>query len=368
MSITCPECSIRYATDLPACPWCGHASAAAPVAAAPPVEGGAGERASEVAEDPDQVASPPTHVEGRTSPPPPPPPRPSSSAAYDLSNIPGPDEEWEPVDDWLDAGPLGGRLPPPDRLKRWGLVGLGVVALLVFGALLAEIFPFGGGDSDSPPATVAAPVTTVVPVTVTTQPPAPTTTLPPPTTTTTTPPTTIAFIEPVGTALSDLLLFETGIGDLEFGRDGIEAVGRLVATLGQPTFDSGVVPAPDDAGGICPGQLQRQVRWGSLSVYNSVGEDGTEVLASVRMRAVDALDPDPGVEGATLSGLQLGDTVADMRSIYDGFLIDVAPGEEGSVWEVRAGSDGRLLVWGTAAGTEGTDTVTSIASSLRCSE
>jgi hypothetical protein len=238
---------------------------------------------------------------------------------------------------------------------------------LVFGGWLAEVLPISlsfGGDSNS---AATAPQITAAPPVATTQPP-PATTLPPETVPppTEAPPTTIAFIEPIGSALTDLAIFELGLGDIEFGADGVETVGRLVATLGQPNADSGQIAAPDAEGGICPGELQRQVRWGSLSVYNRVGDDGVESFASVVVRAADAGETDPAAAVATRSGLRLGNSIEEMRVIYDGFTISEVNDGTITTFELLASSDGRVLLWGTATADEA-QTITSIRSPLRCS-
>ena len=106
------------------------------------------------------------------------------------------------------------------------------------------------------------------------------------------------------------------------------------------------------------------MRWGSLSVYLSVAADGSQTLASAQVKSVDATDPDPGASIESLSGLGVGDTVAELRTVYDGFDIEVSDG----VWELRAGSDGRLLLWGTTSGgtSDSENVLTSLRSSLRC--
>ncbi|MEE8332027.1 MAG: hypothetical protein V3R84_09675 [Acidimicrobiia bacterium] len=362
MSITCTECSIRFAEDLPACPWCGHVREATAVAepSVPAVaETGGG--------DPT-----PTHTETRAVPPPPPPPpreTKSGSVTYDLGQIPGPTEEWEPIDDWIDDGQESEAWTGPRqtrmRVKRWAIIAGGGALAIALGAWLAEIVPLdiGGNGSQAIAPTVAATIpATTPPPPATTTPPSPATTSPP---VTTVPPTTVAFIEPTGEAIAtgEMRIFEKGFGPLEFGDDGVNAVGRLVATLGQPDQDTGQLPAPDREGGFCAGEIQRQVRWGSLSIFNRVGEDGSETFASVQLRSFDASDPDPAGSAGTLSSLKLGATMGELRSLYDGFTINVSPD---NTYEVRAGSDGRLLLWGTTTGSD-PDLVTSIRSPLRCS-
>jgi hypothetical protein len=386
MSITCPECSIRYASDLPACPWCGHVIVAAATPAAverrepanptpthtesttpaaaegrasePPTPTHTASATPAAAESRASEHPTPTHTE--SAPPAPQPQRPS--VAYDLGSIPGPDEEWEPIDEWLEDETATAEVADPDRLKRWGIYILGGIALLAFGAWLAEVLPIGVGTSAASPTPTSAVASTAAPTTA-----APTT-APPASTTTSAPPPAAPTIAPVEPALAvgDLRLSEDGLGELEFGSDGLITVGRLVATFGQPDSDSGVVAAPAvESGGFCEGELQRVVRWGALSIYNAVGDDGAETFASVVIE--DGASDHPANGLSTLSDLGIGDTVAELRAIYEGFRIEFAAGTEDAVWEVRASSDGRLLVWGTSSGTgEPDDVVTSIRSSRRC--
>lgn len=364
MSNTCAECSIRYAKDLPACPWCGHTPEA--TAVAKPSSTAVAETGGS-----DQT---PTHTEARAVPPPPPPPpreTKSGSVTYDLDQIPGPTEEWEPIDDWVDSGQGNDGWTEPRRsgtpVKRWAIIVGGGALAIAFGAWLAEVVPLDiGGNGE--PAVAATVATTVALTTPATTLPAATTTPPPPATTTppatTAPPPTVAFIEPSGDviATSEMRIFERGFGPLEFGGDGANAVGRLVATLGQPDQDTGQLPAVEGEGGFCAGEMQRQVRWGSLSIFNRVGEDGSETLASVHLMSSNASDPDPGGSAGTLSGLKLGATLGELTSLYDGFTINVSAD---STYEVRASSDGRLLLWGSTTGSD-PDLVTSIRSPLRC--
>ena len=353
MSVTCPNCAIRYASELPVCPWCGQSRQEVPA------------NADAATTDSAANEGPPTHTESRPAPPPPPPAS-KSSVTYDLSEIPGPDEDWEPVDTWIEGTAEPAAVEPEESpLRRWAIVGGAVVALLAFGAFLAEVLPVDIGSSDPEPVPTAAATATTLPPATTTP---PVTTSPPPATTVA--PTTVApvaAIEPIGDAISagDLRLDEDGLGVLDFGSDGTETVGRLVATFGQPDADTGVRAAPAEAGGgFCEGELQRQVRWGSLSVYLSVADDGSQTMASAQVDAADATDPDPGASIESLSGLGVGDTVADLRTVYDGFDIEVS----GGVWDLRAGSDGRLLLWGTTSGgaSDAENVLTSLRSSLRC--
>ncbi len=172
--------------------------------------------------------------------------------------------------------------------------------------------------------------------------------------------------EPV--ALDDLRLFDTGIGPLTIGDDGTVVVGRLVASLGQPDADTGTIPG-DGRGGQCPGTPVREVRWGTLAIFNVVEIDGAQTFDSYRLDTAFTSESDPAAGLATRSGLRLGESVAQLRSIYAGF--DLRLGDLGlgyPSFELRSGDDGSLLLWGSLTSEHDDGIVTGIQSPHRCSE
>jgi hypothetical protein len=273
----------------------------------------------------------------------------------------GPDETSPP-----GASAAAGAAGIGPRAKQWLIyAGIGV-ALIIVGAILAETVPVGGGggggSNETVPDVAPAPVATTS-VSDTTPTSAPLDTTP----AETAPSAAVAPpIEPIGDAISadELELGADAIGPLALGSDGAEAVGRLVAGFGQPTSDSGVVVASPDLG-VCSGQM-RTVRWGALTLVNSVGETGEETLVAFRIDAAQASgDADPTASLRTLSGLGLGDTVADLKVIYAGFQVDLTEREGAPAFELYSSADD-FLIWGSITAADDSGTVTGIRSPATC--
>ncbi len=207
-----------------------------------------------------------------------------------------------------------------------------------------------------PPATTAPPVTTTIP---------PATTAPPTTTLTVT--TVPAFIEPVGAGISlNLLpLHFLGMGPLRLGDDADEVLGSLAASLGQPNGDTGPVVSQGEHG-TCPGDEIREVQWGPLVVVSLTDSDAAATFHGYR---VDGRLPDAtglALELETLSGLQIGDTVATLEDIYAGsYTISLTEGTpDGPTFEIRGGSTVLLRGPLTSLGENGT--VQGIFSAAEC--
>lgn len=266
----------------------------------------------------------------------------------------------------------GGGQPNP-----W-LVGLGVAAVLVaISVITFGLFAPDDGSSDTTTAatdgatdsTLDGTETTTGDTTVTTDGGDGTTvttdggdggTLP-----TTTGPITI---EPSGDpiSLAELTMSSNDIGPLDFGDDGDEVLGRLAATFGDPDQDEGFFIG-NGSFGECPGDSIRVVNWGPLLVVIE-GEPGNSQFVSYRLDlALGNLTSDAR-ELATLSGLQVGNTVEQLKSIYSGFVIefpvDAAVG--GVVFELRSQRGGDLLLWGPVDSEEPTSAVTGIFSPNSC--
>jgi hypothetical protein len=256
---------------------------------------------------------------------------------------------------------------------------LAIVVLLVIGALIAEYAPIGPNSSSeitiptgapepvdenpviqttAPPATDAAPATTVPP---------PATTVVATTSTSEPPPETIPPLDPVGDAVtvSDLALGATRLGDLEIGSDGRVVVGRLVASLGQPDDDTGVVTSGGEFG-TCTGDAVRIVRFGSLAVINEVGGDGAETFAAYRVDLTYQAAASPADGLTTISGLTPGDTIADLNAIYAGFTISLDGGGARPTFELRSGA-GELLLHGPVSNVTADGVIEGIYSPDACS-
>lgn len=187
--------------------------------------------------------------------------------------------------------------------------------------------------------------------------------------TTTTTTTTLANFEQytaLGQELSleDLMLQTGGLGVLALGSDAADAVGRLVATFGDPTSDTGPIVATGEYG-ACEGGMVRIVKFGALAAVVIIDNDGTETFAGYRLDlSYDEAATSEAVDLETLSGLKLGYSVSQLRDIYSAFDVEIVSDPEyGRVFELRGGS-GNLLLWGpvTDSGDEGTDTIMGIYS------
>ncbi|HEX9854973.1 MAG TPA: hypothetical protein VGC47_06640 [Acidimicrobiia bacterium] len=261
------------------------------------------------------------------------------------------------------AGPVP-QQPAPKRAARiWVPVGVAVAALGAYLVLFGLILDGGPPDEDAAPQTTlpsqetspataspSEPSTTAAPTTA-----APTTTVPPTTTA-----TTLAPIEAVGDAIpiDELSLGAFALGPLDIGSPAHDAVGRLVATFGQP---DAVIETLDASVGLCDGVAGRLVSWGGLGLVLA-GDGEAEAFAGYRLE----LDADDGPTNGlrTLSGLGLGDTWEQVEAIYPtatGVDIGGAPG-----FIVSRSSDGITLIWGSLAESGSTALVTGIHSPRPC--
>ncbi|MDJ0496527.1 MAG: hypothetical protein QNJ89_01775 [Acidimicrobiia bacterium] len=164
----------------------------------------------------------------------------------------------------------------------------------------------------------------------------------------------------------DLKLEVGGIGPIRLGAPASEAVGQLIATLGEPTSDTGPVPGTDEFGASCRDTQMRVVTFGALAAVVIVDADGAETFGGYRLDLTyEGAATSASVEIETLSGLKLGYSVVDLRRIYDGFDINLVNDPDlGRIFELRSGNTGNLLLWGpvTDSGNEGTDQIMGIYS------
>jgi hypothetical protein len=236
-------------------------------------------------------------------------------------------------------------LPPATPPRSPLLTGL-IVALLL--AVISIAFFQLLGDDDEPTASATSTTTS----TTTAAPGATTTTADTGAATTTTgvtaPPASFDPYEPVGEPIppEQLTLAVDGIGPIEFGSPATEAVGRLIASLGDPTTDSGPVTSTGTYG-ACDGETERIVRWGPLVAVVVIDPDGTEIFGGYRLdlQYGDILSS-PATDLATVSGLKAGDSVLTLEDVYSSFQIDyvVVPGLD-TTFQLF-GSSGAQLLWG----------------------
>jgi hypothetical protein len=176
-------------------------------------------------------------------------------------------------------------------------------------------------------------------------------------------------IEPVGDPIpiGDLQMVSEGIGPLEFGDAAVDVLGALAATFGEPTEDTGFIVG-NGSWGECRGDTIRIVRWGPLAVVMR-GDQPVSVFASYRLDLKYGGITSPTTDIATLSGLRVGDTVADLERIYAGFVIEyVVDPDAGLVFELRGDRNSPVLLWGPVESQNDDALVTGIYSPDSCDE
>lgn len=147
--------------------------------------------------------------------------------------------------------------------------------------------------------------------------------------------------------IDDLKLAVDAVGPVELGKPAVEAIGRLLSSLGPPDEDSGPVVSTG-AYGTCVGQMERIVRWGPFVAIVVIDDSGDERFGGYRLDytygGIDA--PSAGLQ--TLSGLKAGNSVLQLESIYgSSFEIsyEVVPGLN-LTFQLESAASGALLLWG----------------------
>ncbi|MDA2979676.1 MAG: hypothetical protein O3B42_07960 [Actinomycetota bacterium] len=263
-----------------------------------------------------------------------------------------------PFDPSGPQGPATG--PPPGSPLLTGLIlGLLLVALSV------AVFQLFGSDDPG----TAAPTTSTTAADQTSS----TTTVDSSTTTSTTVPSTDPY-EPVDPPIpadtlkmitDGLRVNDTDIPDIVFGQAAETAIGRLVASFGQPD-DTGWQTSTGQWG-VCAGDLERILQFGTFAAIVT-RSGGSDIFNGYRsdINYGDITEPPATIE--TLSGLTLNDTVADLQSIYASqrvFFVDDA--SLGSTFVVESLSNGTTLLWGPVQGEEPTDRIVGIYAPDVCS-
>jgi len=249
--------------------------------------------------------------------------------------------------------------PPGSPLLTGLIIGLLLVALSV------AVFQLLGRDDDG--AETAATTTTSTPEDATTTTLDGTTTTTAPGDTTTSLPGTDPY-PPVEPAIPvDSLKFKTNgirinddaLPDMDFGTDADTAIGRLVASFGDPTKDTGWQSSTDQYG-VCAGDLERIVFFGPLAAIVTK-PSGEEIFSGYRQDLTFGDLTHEATNLETLSGLKIGDTITDLKETYSSQRVEFAthPGL-GDIYEVRSSSSGTLLLWGPVDGTTDTDRVVGI--------
>lgn len=159
---------------------------------------------------------------------------------------------------------------------------------------------------------------------------------------------------------------DNDIPNIVFGQDADTAIGRFVASFGEPTEDTGFQVSTGQFG-VCAGDLERIVYFGPFaSIVTKPG--GQEQFNGYRfdLEFGDLTNPAAGME--TLSGLKLGDPVSTLEDIYSGeevsFSTDTSLGE---IFQVHGSTSGALLLWGPVEGSEPSDRILGIYAPDVCS-
>ncbi len=285
------------------------------------------------------------------------------------------DDEFEPFDPYEDLIGLTGNedlpqledpftapaAPPRSPL----LIGL-IVGLLLVVISIAAFQLVSDDDADDG---AAATSTTAAPGDETTTAPADTTvdgsgTTAEPGSSAVDLPEFVATGDPVG--IENLTLAVDAIGPIRLGTSAPRSIGRLIASLGPPDEDSGAVVSTG-AYGTCVGNTERIVRWGPLVAVVVVDEDRTQTFAGYRLDLSYGGFSSPAAQITTLSGLELGNSVATLERIYEGFEIEYKTHPElDEVFELRSSNTGNLLLWGPVSNADNTGFVRGIYSVDAC--
>jgi hypothetical protein len=152
---------------------------------------------------------------------------------------------------------------------------------------------------------------------------------------------------------------DNDIPDITFGADAENAIGQYVASLGPSTDDTGWQVSTNGFG-VCAGELERIVFFGTYAAILTK-QGGQEIYSGYRQDLVfgDATHPAFGIE--TLSGLSLGDTVAELKEIYKDQTVSFAIDPKlDDVYLVEGSTSGNLLLWGPVDGDNDEDRVVGI--------
>ena len=273
----------------------------------------------------------------------------------------------------------GGGYGPPAQPNAW-LIGLAVAVVLAAISIIAFGF-LAPGDETAATTTNAgdgSTTTTGDGSTTTTNGDGSTTTTGDGSTTTTTgtdgtvtttsipdgeTPPIVAVGDPI--PITELTLTKDDIGPLDFGDDGDQVLGRLAATFDDPTQDTGFIVG-SGSWGECAGDAIRVVQWGPLNIVVK-GEASSSEFVSYRLDLRYGGITSPTTDMETKSGLRVMDTVAQMREIYVGFVIEfVVDPDAGLVFELRGQLGGDLLLWGPVESQNDDARVTGIYSPDSC--
>lgn len=283
-------------------------------------------------------------------------------------NLPGWTDPYADLTDISGDAPLPPMEPPatPTAQPPGSPLLTGLIIGLLLIALSVAVFQVLGSDDGDTTATGSTTTTLGDADTSTTTADGQTTTTVDNATTTTSPGTTP--YPPVGDPIpiEDLKLkadgFKVtaeGLANIEFGTDADSAIGQLVSSFGASTQDTGWQVSTEQFG-VCAGDFERIIYFGPFAAIVTK-PDGNEIFNGYRsdLQFGDLTNPAASLE--TLSGLKIGDTVADLKEIYSGEKVEFSTDPKlGEIYQVIGGSTGNLLLWGPVDGTADDDRVIGI--------
>jgi hypothetical protein len=283
-----------------------------------------------------------------------------------FSNPPGWTDPYADLSDLTGDEPLQPMEPPttPPAQPPGSPLLTGLIIGLLLIALSVAVFQLLGRD-DSGTATGTT-TTTVAGETTTTQDGTGTTTTSEGGSTTTVPAADPYDPVPPAIPVDRLKLITNGmrvndndIKDIVFGDDAATAIGRFVASFGEPTEDTGWQVSTGQYG-VCAGDLERVVLFGPYAaIVTKPG--GQEIYDGYRQDLTYGDLSNPAADLETLSGLKIGDTVADLNATYAGETVTFSTDPKlGEIYEVRGSTSDSLLLWGPVEGENDTDRVIGI--------
>lgn len=283
------------------------------------------------------------------------------------ANLPGWTDPYADLTDISGDDPLPPMEPPttPPAQPPGSPLLTGLIIGLLLIALSVAVFQLLGSEDDGTAAATTTTVSTVDGETTTTSGDQTTTTGGDATTTTA---AGVVPYPPVGDAIpvekmkmkaDGFRINDDVIPDIEFGSDAASAIGQLVASFGPSTSDTGWQVSTEQFG-VCAGDFERIVYFGPYAAIVTK-PDGDEIYNGYRSDTEFGDLTNPAAALETLSGLKIGDTVLDLKTIYTGekveFLTDTKLGE---IYQVIGSTSGNLLLWGPVSGTEDDDVVIGI--------
>ena len=151
-----------------------------------------------------------------------------------------------------------------------------------------------------------------------------------------------------------MTLRQAAIGTLDFGESITFVAGRLTASLGEA--EAATVE------GLCPPAESYALQWGELlAIFDGFSSDA--VFVSYRYEDIGG-DRELGL--TTLSGLALGDTVAELKSIYSQFTVAFETIDSTDYFRLLDGAE--LLLWGPVSSTDDDGIVEGIYSPSPCDD